>query len=73
MKRKSFIVEVPCTVMDRYVIFADSEQDVQRKISSGEMTEQTREKFGDYLYEGPTDAEPETHWNKAVIVGESGI
>jgi hypothetical protein len=70
MKRKAFIVEVPCTVVDRYHIFAESEEEAREKIASGDMREQSRQKFGDYTLVGSADAEPETHWDKAVFVGE---
>jgi hypothetical protein len=71
--RKKFIVEVPCTVMDRYHIFAESKDDALRKIADPHsMTQQTKDKQGDYY--GPlvdeTDHEPETHWDRAVVVEE---
>jgi hypothetical protein len=69
LKRKAFIVEVPCTVVDRYHIYAESEAEAREKMA-GDMSEQTREKFGDYTLIGSADEEPETHWDKAVIVGE---
>jgi hypothetical protein len=70
MTRKKFIVEVPCTVVDRYFIFAESEDDAREKMASGSMSEQTREKLGDYILDATADHEPETHWSRAVIVGE---
>lgn len=69
--RKKFIVEVPCTIVDRYFIFAENEEQARRKIAQGSgMREDTTKRAGDYSYEGPADDEPETHWDRAVIVGE---
>lgn len=71
MIRKAFIVEVPCTTVDRYSIFAESEAQAREKMASGFMSEQTKEKFGDYRFHGGADdVEPETHWDKAVIIAE---
>jgi hypothetical protein len=68
--RKAFIVEVPCTIVDRYFIFADSEEEVREKIASGNMKEESKAAPGDYIIDSTTDAEPETHWDRAVIKGE---
>jgi len=65
-----FIVEVPCTVIDRYIIFAADEMEARRKIREGFMTEATKNKDGDYEYLGGASSEPVTHWDKAEIVGQ---
>lgn len=75
--RKQFIVHVPCTVIDRYVIYAESEDDARAKIASGQMVEQTDKREGDYqmlleddfMRHGTTfDYEPETHWDRVKFV-----
>lgn len=75
--RKRFIVEVPCTVIDRYVIFADSEVDARAKIEGGVMVEHTDKREGDYqmlanhdfMPHGVTfDPEPKTHWDQVKFV-----
>ena len=75
--RKRFIVEVPCTVIDRYVIYADSEEDARAMVASGTMLEHTDKSKGDYqmlasddfMPHGMTfDPEPDTHWDQAKFV-----
>jgi len=74
--RKKFVVEVPCTGVDRYIVFAKSEDDARRKMASGSMLEHSKEKPGDYVWDMNQeehfsgDHEPETHWDRAVIVRE---
>lgn len=71
-KRKKFTVEVPCTTYDRYFIFANSAAECRGLLNLGsEMTEDLNTRPGDYRYDGPVDhAEDNTHWDRAVIVGE---
>jgi hypothetical protein len=69
--RKTFIVDVPCTVTDRYFVFADSEADARRKMNTGSMTEDSTAMPGDYTHRGTTEHDPETHWDRAVILGEA--
>jgi hypothetical protein len=67
VKRK-FVVEVPCTIIDRYFVFAESHEHARKLMESGVMREQTDGEFGDYIYDETTDADPVTHWHRADIV-----
>lgn len=68
---KKFIINVPCTSIDRYIIFADSEDDARRKMASGTMLGYKSDKeHGDYKFLGSADDEPETHWDAAMIIKE---
>jgi hypothetical protein len=71
--RMKFIVEVPCTVVDRYFIFAESEEDARRKMA-GSMSEVSKKNpNGEYVYDGSVEVEAETNWDKAVIVGDEEL
>lgn len=69
--RKKFIVEVPCTTVDQYIVFAESVKDAYDKMASGSMIEHTTEKPGDYAYHGQSPYnDPFTDWDQATVAEE---